>query len=107
MYDYPQQIKDFLSRYFTPSEEVLANVKMTTYDLLAFLWNAFPKDCISDYQLVEILNELGHQQQMYVVEHYSEFKDDDGKKKQRINKKLEVGWCFKTPFNLKEEIIDR
>lgn len=107
MYDYPDQIKSFLNHSFTPVEEVLSNVKMTTGDLLEFLWNAFPKDCITEYNLVEILNHLDHKQQMYVVENYHEFVDDDKNKKIRITRKIEIGWCFKTAFDLREEVIDR
>lgn len=107
MYDYDDQIKSFLQKYFETSEEVLANIKMTTGDILEFLWNAFPKDCISDYNLVEILNDLGHKQQMYVVENYHEFVDENKNKKIKITRRIELGWCFKTPFDLREEIIDR
>lgn len=93
MYDYQDKIKAFIQQNFTPATADSANVKLTTNGLLLFLWNAFPVDCISDYSLVEILEDLGYSQTMYVVT------DPDTNKKQ-----LTLGWCFTTPFDFDEVI---
>src|SRR5690606_32409245 len=102
MYDYPEKIKAFIQANFTPSTADNANVKLTTQQLLYFLWNAFPTDCISNYILVDILEELGYKQTMYVVETPVE----KGTKKNKIieiKKSLQLGWCLKSPFDLRTE----
>lgn len=91
MYNYEEKIKEFLQHNFTPSTAEKANVKLTTNGLLKFLWNTFPKDCISDYTLVQILEELNYKQTMYVIE------DTESAKTQ-----LTLGWCFETPFDFDE-----
>lgn len=89
MYDYYDKIKAFISTNFTPATPDTANVKLTTNSLLNFLWNAFPVDCISDYTLVEILENLGYSQTMYL-----------GFDEEKNKPKLELGWCLKAPFDL-------
>lgn len=91
MYDYYDKIKAFISTNFTPATPDTANVKLTTNSLLNFLWNAFPMGCITEYNLVEILENLGYSQTMYVVT------NPDSTKKQ-----LTLGWCFETPFDFDE-----
>lgn len=91
MYNYEEKIKEFLQHNFTPSTALHANLKLTTNQMLCFLWNAFPKDCVSDYTLVQILEDLNYKQTMYVVE------DPESNKTQ-----LTLGWCFETPFDFDE-----
>ncbi len=105
MYDYQEKIKAFIQVNFVPSNAENANVKLTTNQLLQFLWNAFPIDCISDYLLVEILESLGYTQTMYVVETPVE----KGTKKNKvieIKKSLQLGWCLKSPFDLRTETVN-
>lgn len=102
MYDYPDKIKAFISENFTPSTPERANVKLTTHQLLSFLFNAFPMDCITEYNLVEILEALGYTQALYVVETVHEHGKGDNKKI-KIEKSLQLGWCLKSPFDLKTE----
>ena len=104
MYGYEIKIKESIQANFTPSNADNANLKLTTSQLLYFLWSAFPTDCISDYELVEILENLGYEQTMYVVETPVE----KGTKKNKfieIKKSLELGWCLKSPFNLRTEVL--
>ncbi|WP_353158440.1 hypothetical protein [Myroides odoratus] len=60
MYDYPEKIKDYLYDNFVPGTKENANLKKTTKELLNFLFRIFPFECIDDYQLVDILYELGY-----------------------------------------------
>lgn len=99
MYDYYDKIKAFISANFTPATPDTANIKLTTNSLLNFLWNAFPMDCITEYNLVEILENLGYNQTMYVVETVTENGEGD-KKTTTIKKSLQLGWCLKAPFDL-------
>lgn len=105
MYDYQEKIKSFIELNFEPEYPLLAQLKLTTDQLLCFLWSGFPKECISDYQLIDILSELGYIQQLYVVELYEEKQDDEGKKIIEVRKKLKLGWCFKSKFDLNPEIV--
>ena len=101
MYDYQEKIKAFLRTNFQPIDPQLANFKLSTDSLLSFLWNAFPKDCISDYQLVEILEELGYEQQLYVCEQTEEYFDGKSKKeRKRVKKSLKLGWCLLSNIDL-------
>lgn len=103
MYDYPERIKEFISQYFKISTPENAKIKYSTEELLDFIWDVFPKGCISDYQLAELLNDLGHKQYMFIVESKQIYEDDEGNKKVKISKKLKNGWCFTTDFDLREE----
>ncbi|HSD07912.1 hypothetical protein [Flavobacterium sp.] len=106
MLDYFESIKNFIAEQFTPSNPENANVKMTTNDLLEFLFRTFPVNCISDYELNVILMLLGYVRHTYVVESYTEV----GKKKDKkieVRKSLEVGWCLKSAFDLHTEVLDK
>lgn len=105
MYNYEEKIKEFLQHNFEPSTPENANMKLKTSQLLNFLWNTFPVDCISDYELVLILEELGYKEALYVVEH-SINKKADNRKFIEIQKSLELGWCLKSPFDLRTETIE-
>jgi len=90
MYDYPTQITAFISENFKPSTPEEANVKITNKELLQLLFNTFPVDCISDYELNDILKELGYIPFTYVSE-----KLEDGITK----KELTIGWCMTSSLN--------
>lgn len=61
MQDYPEKIREYLYDNFIPGTKENANLKVTTKELLNFLFRIFPYECIDDYQLVDILYELGYQ----------------------------------------------
>ena len=100
--DYKSQISQFIKDNFEPSNANLANVKMSTDDLLKFLFTVFPDDCISDYDLVDMLRHQGFELKPFVVEHFSE---EENKKETitSIQKQLALGWCMKSEFNLETE----
>ncbi|WP_289659498.1 hypothetical protein [Flavobacterium panacagri] len=106
MLDYIQSITEFLKDNFNPSNPASANVKLNTDQLLNFIFRTFPVDCISDYELNDILLSLNYKRFTYVVESYKEI----GKKKDRrieVSKSLEVGWCMTTPFDLRTEEMEK
>jgi hypothetical protein len=41
---------------------------MTTGSILDFLFKTFPKDCISDYELNDILNQLKFERATFTIE---------------------------------------
>ena len=55
MIDFTPQITAFFKENFKPSTLDKATHKLTSQDLLEFLFNVFPKDCIDDYELNTIL----------------------------------------------------
>lgn len=106
MLDYINTITQFLKDNFQPSKPESANVKFNTDQLLNFLFRTFPADCISDYDLNDILISLGYIRHTYVVEQYVEI----GDKKEtvvEVKKSLEVGWCLKTPYDLHTEEVQK
>lgn len=105
MYNYDEKIKEFIAENFKPASAIDANVKLTTKSFLLFLWNAFPEDCISDYVLVDILEQLGYKQTMYIVE-IKTVTGTKSEKKIHIEKKLTLGWCLSCSFDLEEQIVN-
>lgn len=105
MLDYEEQVKAFLKENFEPSEPNKSNFNKTTRELLGFLFETFPNGCISDYQLNEILLELGHQRHNYVSESIVEIQNKK-EKHFEIRKQLASGWCLRSEFNLETEIIE-
>jgi len=107
MYDYPQQIEEFLQENFTPSVPENANVKLTTNKLLLFLFRTFPEGCINDYDLNEILLKLGYKRYTYTHEEYIEVKKEKAKVYE-IHKEIVLGWCLKSELDLHiEEVTDK
>lgn len=88
MYDYPERIKEFISVNFTSCSEKEAELKVTTVEFLEILNNCFPKNCISEFDLVEILLDLGFKEQLYVT-------IDENEKKRAT-----IGWCMLTGLDL-------
>jgi hypothetical protein len=72
MYDYQEQVKAFLQEHFTTANAQTANVKMTTRSILDFLFKTFPKDCISDYELNDILNQLKFERGTFMEVDYND-----------------------------------
>ncbi len=108
MLDYEDQISDYLKANFSPSCPNKSNFNQTTRELLAFLFQTFPIDCISDYQLNEILLGLGYERHNVLIERTIECSDGKGKEKReyfRIEKMLTLSWCMRSPFNLEPEEI--
>lgn len=101
MLNYREEIKDYLQANFTPSDDTLANFKQTTNDLLDFLFDVFPKNCISDYDLNDILLELGYIRYTWVEERIVKIGDAGFE----IHKRLVTGWCLKTEWSLRTEKI--
>ena len=95
MEDYPDQIKAFLNKFFKPSLPMVADLKQSTQGLLDFLFRSFPKDCITEYELVDILQELGYGQQVYTVSRI----EGEGENAREI-KTLQTGWCLESYYNL-------
>lgn len=100
--DYKTQISEFIKDNFQPSEANLANLKMSTDQLLKFLFTVFPDDCISDYDLVDMLKYQGFELKPFVRESYTE---EENKKETitSIQKRLALGWCLKSDINLETE----
>ena len=105
MLDYPQQISDFIKANFKPIDPDRANFKQTTNGLLRFLWNTFPKDCISDYDLNDILLDLGYTRATWVEDSPS-FEDTPDAEITTINKSLVTGWCLLSDFNLNADVFE-
>ena len=96
MFDYYDLILKFIKTNFEPTYPDLANVKFTTDEFLEFLFLSFPNDCISDYELNEILLSLDFERFTYTIEHITFERDEEGEKIPVINHQLVAGWCMFT-----------
>lgn len=103
MLDYNDQITAYLSENFYPSVPDIANFRRTSDDLLSFLFCTFPKNCISDYDLDEILIELGYTRHTWIEEREA---IEESKKHitVTIKKILVTGWCLMSRFDLTDEV---
>lgn len=84
MLEYKSKIKAFVGANFKPAatkEE--AHYSYTTQQLLTLLFDTFPKDCIDEFDLFDILTSLGFSS--YLVE----------KKNDKKVKKLYTTWALK------------
>lgn len=79
MQEYKEQIQDFIQENFKPVEAKEANFKKSTQELLGFLFQTFPEDCITDYDLNDVMIHLGYKRQSYTIEKRDE---------------LFMGWCM-------------
>lgn len=93
MFDYYQLIYEFVKANFEPTYPDLANVKLTNDEFLSFLFLSFPKNCISEYELNEILISLGFEHQLYTVERISIVANGDGEETETKTQQLMSGWC--------------
>lgn len=64
MYNFKAQVKDFLKENFTPATAPVYDLALSNQAILDFLFDVFPKDCISDYDLHEILHDLQYKKQI-------------------------------------------
>lgn len=106
MLNYIEIVTEFINDNFQPSNPENANVKMSTEMLLGFLFKTFPVDCVSDYDLNEILVSLDYKRFTYVVEEHTEVGKKDNKRIE-ISKRIEIGWCLKSDLNLRTEEIKK
>ena len=89
MIDFTQPITQFFKANFTPASEDLATHKLSSRQLLEILFNVFPDECIDDYDLNDILMNLGY---MPTKLSSSLIKDDPSEiEKQSIK----IVWCLK------------
>jgi hypothetical protein len=94
MFDYKQQIAEFLKENFEPSNPTAANFKVNSTELLNYLFQIFPADCINDYDLNEILIGLNYKRFTYEIQSITFINDENGKEKEHINYSLCFGWCL-------------
>lgn len=106
MLDYLETITKFLDDNFHPSNPDSANVKLNTDQLLNFIFRTFPVDCISDYDLNDILIDLGYKRYTYIVENYCEIEKGESKIYE-VKKSLEVGWCLKSDLDLRTREVEK
>lgn len=100
--DYPEQIKTYLQAHFAPSDPDRANFRKTTAELLGFLYGAFPPGCISDYDLVDILGDLGYAPRQWVHETFET--EGEGKNSvTTVKRELRTGWCLWSDFDLRDD----
>nr|WP_322625653.1 hypothetical protein [uncultured Flavobacterium sp.] len=104
MNQYKTEIKDFIEAHFTESDPDRANFRRGTQDLLKFLWLTFPVDCISDYDLNQILSELGHTRHVWVQEFTTTTEKED-RAVTTISKVMVNGWCLMSVFDLKDDVF--
>lgn len=96
MFNYNEKIAAYLEAHFIQGDPNHPGVlKFTTGKLLGFLWDAFPKNCISDYDLNEILIDLGYERKMWMEEREVISEDDDEISTKMIPE-LVTGWVLKS-----------
>lgn len=105
MFNYVEDITAFIAANFTPSDPDRANFKRTTEGLLAFLFATFPDGCISDYELADILIDLGYKRHLYTVDEVS-FQNTPDAEITTIDKTLVSGWCLRSEFNLEPDVFE-
>lgn len=96
MQDYKEQIEAFIQTNFKPSDPKVSNFKKNTTQLLYFLFDTFPADCISDYDLNDIMIHLGYVRHTYSVETITTSKDKEGNEVKEKSYHLDSGWCLFT-----------
>ena len=81
MYNYVQQIEEFIKLQFIPAHPEASNVKMSNSQLLELLFKSFPEDCITDYELNDIMVKLNYERKTFTVMIGN-------------NPELMTGWCL-------------
>lgn len=99
MLDYNDQISDYLKNHFEQRDPDIANFRKSTRELLGFLFSVFPQNCISDYELHDIMLELGYEVKQWVDESF--IPEEDGSI--RVAKRLTTGWCLHSEFDLRDD----
>lgn len=108
MYDYTTQISEFIQEHFAPAENAyLANTRMTSEELLFFLFQTFPVGCISDYDLNEIMLKLQYKRETYSIafEHPRTEKEIENNVPVSYSYQLATGWCMNSKA-LKEKLTN-
>jgi hypothetical protein len=98
------KISNFIKQNFRPAEYNTANVTMSTEEFLDFLFTVFPKDCISDYDLVDIMERQGFVLRTHVVERIVKI-EKDKREIVQLRKSLAVTWSMRSDFDLETEIL--
>lgn len=96
MYNYIQQITEFIQANFSPGTAEDATNKMTSSELLSFLFNTFPDGCISDFDLNDIMQKLDYKRTTYSIEIEIPLtkKEKEENKPQLFTYHLCSGWCL-------------
>jgi hypothetical protein len=97
MYDYVSQISDFIKQNFAPAENAQeANTRMSSEELLSFLFVTFPSGCISDYELNEIMLKLQYKRETYTIATAipRSKKQIEENVPEKFNYELCTGWCM-------------
>lgn len=65
MIDKTSEIKAFLSEHYLPGElkSTKKDLQLSSRDVLTLLFQVYPIGCIDDYELHEILTQLGYSPQ--------------------------------------------
>jgi hypothetical protein len=96
VHDYYEKVTDYLKVNFAPCEYNTSNVQHSNLSLLKFLYTIFPKNCISEYELHEIMVDLGYRVQTWPADITNTNEDGDTE----IKRELAAGWCMRSPFEL-------
>lgn len=94
MFDYKDQVTEFLKQNFSPSSPEKSNFDATNDELLEYLFQVFPHGCISDYDLSEILTTLKFQRFVYTVDSIIVLSNPKNQPKEHISQRLCFGWCL-------------
>ena len=108
MYDYINKIVEFIKENFVPASNAEeANVKMTSDELLNFLFKTFPEGCISDYELNEIMLKLNYKRETYTIatEVAQSKKEKESNFEIKYSYQLATGWCMNS-FVLKDKMLN-
>lgn len=108
MYDYVFQISQFLQEHFVPADNSeQSNTRLTSEELLNFLFKTFPEGCISDYDLNDIMLKLNYKRETYTIE----FDIPQTKSEKESNAPIKhsyqlcTGWCMNS-LALKEKLTN-
>lgn len=108
MYDYITQISEFINDNFAPAENAdSANTRMSSNELLVFLFQTFPVGCISDYELNEIMLKLQYKRETYsiAIEITRSKKQIEDNVPATYTYELCTGWCMNSKA-LKEKLTN-
>lgn len=108
MYDYISQISEFLQEHFVPADNAeLSNTRLTSEELLTFLFKTFPKGCISDYELNDIMLKLKYKRETYTISiPIARTKEEiESNAPIKYNYELCTGWCMNS-LALKEKLTN-
>lgn len=103
IHNYIEQVKEYIQATFNPSDPDKCNVRHTNDSLLLFLSLTFSSGCISDYELTDILLELGYKRHTWEQEHVEE-RETKTETVTTVHKSITTGWCFFSGLDLKPEV---